>query len=316
MRTNIGANLNKAKKAQNDEFYTQLSDIEAELKHYKRFFKNKTIYCNCDNPYTSNFVKYFIINFNKFKLKRLIATCYAPPAQLSLFAEQESLNKAYKLDISQVESDNYEEVLKQQSPSLLIGDGDFKSPECLDLLKQADILTTNPPFSVWRDFALLLLRNNKRFIILGHYLQVEFGYVFEQFIQQKLWLGTGLNNDKLFFERPSLSGEIEYAHVPTCWYTNIPVKQHYKDIPLTQKYTSDIFPCYDNYNAINVNKTADIPCDYNGLIGVPPSFLKYWNPNQFEIIGSTRALPPYRPVKDLFINGIETFSRVFIRHKR
>lgn len=238
-----------------------------------------------------------------------------PPAQLSLFSEQESLHRAYKLDISQVESNNYEDVLKQQSPSLLAGDGDFKSSECLDLLKQADIVVTNPPFSAWRNFALLLLRNNKRFIILGHYLAVEFGYVFEQFIQQKLWLGTGLNNDKLLFERPSLSGEIEYAHIPTYWYTNIPVKQHYKNIPLTQKYTAEAYPTFDNYNAINVNKTADIPCDYPGLIGVPLSFLSHWNPNQFEIVGSTRALPPYRPIKNLLINGTETFSRVFIRHK-
>lgn len=308
-------NLNKAKKMQDDEFYTQFSDIEAELQHYKDFFKDKTIFCNCDNPYTSNFVKYFVYNFNKLSLKRLIATCYSPNIQLSLFADQKDAQLAYKLDLTEVKSDNYEDILKQNPPALLNGDGDFRSSECLELLKQADIIATNPPFSSWRDFVGLLFQNKKQFVILGHHLSVQFPKVFAHLAEQKMWLGTGLNNKKLYFERPSFSSE-QYAPVTTNWYTNIPVEQHYSLFPLTQSYSPDRFPRYDNFDAIEVNKAADIPLDFDGIIGVPVSFLKYWNPQQFDIVGCTSASPPYQPVKNLFVNGQEVFGRVLLRHKK
>lgn len=315
MHVRDGANLNKAKKMQDDEFYTKLADVEAELKYYKDFFKGKTIFCNCDNPYTSNFVRYFVSNFNKFKLKRLIATCYSPALQLSLFSGQKDAQRAYKLDLTEVKSDNYEDILDQNPPALLYGDGDFRSPECLELLKQSDIVATNPPFSIWRDFVGLLFQNKKQFVLLGHLLSVKFSKVFAHLAEQKLWLGTGLNNKKLYFERPSFSSE-QYAPITTNWYTNIPVEQHYSDLLLTQTYSPNAFPKYDNFDAIEVNKSTDIPCDFDGIIGVPVSFLKYWNPQQFDIVGCTSASPPYQPVKKLFVNGQELFGRVLIQRKK
>ena len=304
--------MDNAKRNKADEFYTQLLDIEKELRHYKEQFKDKIIFCNCDDPYESNFFKYFAMNFNYLGLKKLIATCYdsSPIAytQLNLFGDVKSIaNKnrhPYKIEINEVQDYNkdgatdlvdVEYLLKNKKNilTLLKGDGDFRSAECIDLLKQSDIVVTNPPFSLFREFVEQLTTYEKDYIIMGNTNALTYKEIFKLFKEDKIRTGYTNFNVGMYFFVPDdcekyhkiVDGKKMVRVSTSCWFTSLPVERHKEFIPLYKKYNSDEFPTYDNYNAINVNTYTDIPYDYDGFIGVPITFLDKYNPEQFEIIG-------------------------------
>jgi len=310
--------LDEAKKAKADEFYTQLPDIEKEMRHYKEQFKSKVIFCNCDDPYESNFFKYFAMNFNFLGLKKLIATCYtgSPVAggQLSLFdvvsLEEETTDTrhSYKIEITEVNDENadgavdladVEYLLKNRKNvlTLLKGDGDFRSPECIELLKEADIVITNPPFSLFREYVAQLMKYDKKFIIIGNTNALTYKEMFKLIKENKLQTGyTNFNVGMYFFvpddweEYHKIENGRKLVRVSTsCWYTNLDVQKHHDFITLYKHYTPEEYPRYDNYDAIEVSKTADIPYDYDGAMGVPITFLDKYNPEQFDIIGITKT---------------------------
>ena len=265
------SNLNRARKARNDEFYTMLSDIENELSHYKEHFSGKVVYCNCDDPRWSNFVKYFQINFDALGLKKLIATGYRKNC------------RGLKLI--------YDSSSKDANVEELEGNGDFRSEECVELLKQADIVVTNPPFSLFREYVAQLVGHGKKFLILGNFNGVTFKEIFPLIKNNKLWLGCG-QTSATWFQVPE-DTENQFAKyvdgkkmvpVKACWYTNLDHKKRHEFLTLTEKYDPAKYPKYDNYDAINVDKTVDIQKDYDGVMGVPISFLDKYNPEQFEIV--------------------------------
>lgn len=303
-------NLHEANRAKQDEFYTQLVDIENELKHYKEHFRNKVVFCNCDDPYESNFFKYFAINFNHLGLKKLIATCYdnSPVAytQMNFFGENKSFaNKnhhPYKIEITKVEDCNNDGAFdlsdvdyllknKQNTMTLLKGDGDFRSEECVELLKQADIVVTNPPFSLFREYIAQLIQYDKKFLIIGNQNAITYKDIFPLISQNKIWMGY--NNGQQTFQVPNsfdrkntfVKDGAKYAKFGNiCWFTNIDTAKRKQNLILYKRYIPEEFPKYDNYNAINVNKVSDIPYDYDGVMGVPITFLDKYNPEQFEIV--------------------------------
>ena len=309
--------LRKANKAKNDEFYTQLPDIEAELKHYRKHFVGKTVFCNCDDPYESNFFKYFAMNFNYLGLKKLIATCYmgSPVAgdefeQLSLFdilPSEENIPKKfpYKIEITEVIDINgdgavdltdVEYLLRnnKNSLTLLNGDGDFRSPECVEILKQADIVVTNPPFSLFRDYVAQLIEYGKKFLIIGNQNAITYKEIFSLIKENLMWLGFHFGDmaftvPEYYEERETRfwideNGQKWRSLGNICWYTNLDHKKRHEELELYKKYTQKEYPNYKNYDAINVDKTADIPEDYLGVMGVPITFLDKHNPDQFEIV--------------------------------
>ncbi|MBR6487465.1 MAG: adenine-specific methyltransferase EcoRI family protein [Clostridiales bacterium] len=315
--------LSNAKSAKQDEFYTQLSDIELEMKHYRQHFKGKTVFCNCDDPYESNFFKYFAMNFNYLGLKKLIATCYVSSpvmyTQLSLFDDMEfsypnptkAKKKPYKVEITEVEDltgngavdlDDIQLLLKNKKNvcTVLNGDGDFRSDECIELLKEADIVVTNPPFSLFREFVAQLVAYNKKFIIIGNQNAIHYKEIFPLIKDDKLWYGASIHSGDREFRIPehyevrSKSLRIDkfgnrYIRVVGVrWFTNLDYEQRHEKLILYKTYTPEEYPKYDNYDAINVNKTMDIPCDYDGIMGVPDTFLDKYNPEQFEILGCTQ----------------------------
>lgn len=301
------ANLHSAKRAKNDEFYTQLTDIEDELCYYWPHFKGKTILCNCDDPYESNFFKYFVLNFNKLGLKKLIATCYSgsPIAgtQLNLFDSDEAPGRVpYKAVVTKVcdatgdgavTMDDVAELFRQGRNELtqLEGDGDFRSPESLELLDEADIVVTNPPFSLFREYIGLLEEKGKGFIVIGPQNAITYKEIFPLIKDNRLWPGFGHVKQ---FVQPD--GTVKkFGNV--CWFTNLDIKKRHEDLVLVKRYhghESD-YPRYDNYDAINVNKVKDIPEDYDGVMGVPITFLDKYCPEQFEILGVTqRNDDPYK----------------------
>lgn len=304
--------LANAKKNKADEFYTQLADIEKELRHYKDNFKDKVIFCNCDDPYESNFFKYFAMNFNYFGLKKLIATCYdsSPIAytQLNLFGENKSVpnnnRHPYKIEINEVQDYNKDgatdladvEYLlknKKNSLSLLKDNGDFRSNECIELLNKSDIVVTNPPFSLFREYLEQLTYYNKDFIIMGNTNALTYKEVFKLFKEDKIRTGYTNFNVGMYFFVPNdcekyhkiVDGKKMVRVSTSCWFTSLPVAKHKENITLYKKYTKEEYPTYDNYDAINVNSYTDIPYDYFGNIGVPITFLDKYNPEQFELIG-------------------------------
>lgn len=317
MARNTNSSLHEANRAKKDEFYTQLTDIEAEMRHYKQFFRGKAVFCNCDDPYESNFFKYFAMNFNALGLKKLIATCYASSpivyTQLTLFddeevgrAEQPS-RKAYKVEISEVVDANQdgridlsdvEYLLRNQKNALTLlqGDGDFRSEECIELLQQADVVVTNPPFSLFREFVAQLVKYKKYFLIIGNINAITYKEVFPLIMENRVWLGASIHSGDREFRVPDsyplkASGYrvdengVKYIRVKGVrWFTNIDYESRHEDIILYKQYTPEEYPKYDNYDAINVDKTADIPCDYDGVMGVPITFLDKYNPEQFEIV--------------------------------
>ncbi len=309
--------LTSSKAKKNDEFYTQMVDIENELKHYKNHFKDKIVLCNCDDPYESNFFKYFALNFNTLKLKKLICTCYAGSPviyeQLSIL-DIEPLkiykgyeNKPYKIEITEIPDVNndgavdlsdVECLLKSEKNvlTLLNGDGDFRSKECIELLKESDIVVTNPPFSLFREYVQQLMDYNKKFIIIGHQNAISYKEIFPLLKDNKMWIGYGMNLSMRFRMSDSyvVNGKTSFIDEKghkigtvsgITWYTNLEIEKRHEDIILYKKYSKDDYPKYENYDAINVDMVTDIPVDYMGKMGVPITFLGKYNPDQFEIIG-------------------------------
>ncbi len=307
--------LKKANRDKKDEFYTQLSDIEKEMKYYKEYFKNKVILCNCDDPYESNFFKYFAMNFNELGLKKLIATCYnhSPIAnsQLGLFSLYEDENKknikAHKVEITEVKDFNndgcidlkdIQALLRQNKNSitLLKGNGDFRSQECIEILKEADIVITNPPFSLFREYVAQLIEYKKRFIILGNINSITYKDIFALFKNTQIWLGASIHSGDREFRVPddyplNASGTRidengnKYIRVKGVrWFTNLDYKERHEDLLLYKKYNKEDYPKYENYNAVNVDVTKEIPVDYYDIMGVPITFIDKYNPDQFEII--------------------------------
>lgn len=341
--------LHKANKEKNDEFYTQLTDIEKELIHYKTFFADKTVFCNCDDPFESNFFKYFALNFNFLGLKKLICTCYATSpiawVQLSLFENENVIVKTengrlpYKIEITEVKDYNgdgavdlfdVEFLLKndKNTLSVLEGDGDFRSKECVELLKQADIVVTNPPFSLFREYVAQLVKYNKQFIIIGNQNAITYKEIFPLIAQNYLWLGH--NAGAQIFEVPKsfeknntyIENGKKYAKFGNiCWFTNIQTSKRKEILPLYKKYNPEEYPKYDNYDAINVDKVADIPCDYDGVMGVPITFLDKYNPEQFEIVAFRKGKDGKDLIYSLSKNSrggvriIQPYFRILIRRR-
>jgi hypothetical protein len=341
--------LDKAKKNKADEFYTQMPDIEAELRHYKEHFRGKVVLCNCDDPYESNFFKYFAMNFNFLGLKKLIATSYSdsPVAfgQLPLFEIQNLKNRpsgekpACKIEITEVEDENadgavdladVERLLKNgnNALTLLQGDGDFRSAECVELLKETDIVVTNPPFSLFREYVAQLVEYEKKFIIIGNVNAITYKEVFKLIKSNDIWLGQSIHSGDREFRVPDdyplkaagyRVGEdgIKYIRVKGIrWFTNLDYSKRHESLTLYKRYSPVEYPTYDNYDAINVDKVAEIPSDYDGAMGVPITFLDKYNPDQFEILGLDRYIEGNRtPNRRMRIDDKELYARIIIRRK-
>ena len=271
--------LSNAKKAKNDEFYTQLSDIENELKHYKSHFAGKVVYCNCDDARKSNFFRFFQKKFNDYGLKKLITTSYNENGHGSVLVYEGDTNGNGKLDDSEIKV------------SELKGNGDFRSEECIELLKEADIVVTNPPFSLFREYIATLVQYNKKFLVIGNQNAITYKEIFPLIKENKLWTG---NNMVKTFRVPQVTnkncevlpnGEIIAKFGSICWFTNLDIKKRHEEIILYKSYNEEEFPKYDNYDAIEVSKVCEIPKDYDGIMGVPITFLYRYNPSQFEIVG-------------------------------
>lgn len=312
--------LQKARKSKNDEFYTQLSDIERELRYYKEHFNGKVVYCNCDDPQTSNFFKYFYLNFKALRLKKLIAACYKEQVN-DLFSTERSGNGFFY----EYTGDN-EEKPTSSNVVYFRGDGDFRSQESIRLLQQSDIVVTNPPFSLFREFVAQLIKYDKKFLIIGNINAITYKEIFKLIKENKAWLGINLGRGISGFIVPEHyelygtearideSGNRIVSPNNCLWLTNLETSQRYEDIILTKKYVGheNEYPKYDNCNGINVNKTQDIPADYAGLMGVPITFLHKFNPSQFEIIKFRKGDDD----KDLSINGKCPYFRILIKNKQ
>jgi hypothetical protein len=289
-------NLHSAKLNKKDEFYTQLSDIEKELKHYKNHFKNKVVFCNCDDPRVSNFFHYFSYNFEKLGLKKLITTCYKNQ-DADLFTKNISERAIYLEYMGDKNGDNIPNIEEIGIRSLK-GDGDFRSEECIELLKEADIVVTNPPFSLFREYVAQLIEYEKKFLIVGHQNAIGYKEIFKLIEENKLWLGFGFTGGAAHFFNTQYKdyatagdhkeGMIRVSGVH--WFTNLDINKRHEDLILYKKYTPKEYPKYDNYDAINVNKTKEIPMDYKGVMGVPITFLDKFNPDQFELLGLSQKV--------------------------
>lgn len=336
-------NLHAAKKLKNDEFYTQLADIENELKHYKDQFRDKVVYCNCDDPFESNFFKYFAANFNTLGLKRLITTSYKPSTiantQLVLqgidVVEQVlspkgrtkvTANKFIINEVHDMDGDgafNLSDVAEQLKAnknnewSPLDGDGDFRSDECVELLKQSDIVVTNPPFSLFREYVALLEKYKKKFLIIGNKNSITYKEIFTLIKDNKMWLGYRNINSDMWLMVPEgekyekIVDGIKLKHIMACWYTNLDTTKRHEEFTMYKKYIADDYPKYDNFDAINVNVVAEIPKDYDGAMGVPITFLDKYNPDQFEIVKFRKG----DDERDLVINGQSPYFRILIKKR-
>ena len=314
--------LQRARKLKNDEFYTQLSDIEKELKYYKEHFKGKTVYCNTDDPRVSNFYRYFVENFKDLGLKKVIASCYRAQKR-DLFSQGE-VERGFYYAYTGMEGEkaipSWDDVIYFE------GDGDFRSAESIELLKQADIVVTNPPFSLFREFLAQLIRYNKKFLVIANINAITYKEVFRLIKENKVWLGIHLGRGISGFIVPEHyelygteariddNGNRIVSPNNALWLTNLDNFKRHEDIILTKRYYGNEgnYPKYDNYDAINVNKTKDIPFDYEGDMGVPITFLHRYNPEQFEIVRFRKG----NDGKDLSINGKYTYFRVIIRNKK
>ena len=334
-------NLNAAKTAKKDEFYTQLEDINNELKHYREHFRGKTVLCNCDDPRVSNFFTYFAYNFEFLGLKRLITTCYKNQ-DMDLFSQNKCEQAIYLIYDGDKNGNNIPDA-EEIGIHPLKGDGDFRSKECIELLKQADIVVTNPPFSLFREYVAQLIEYDKKFLIIGHQNAIHYKEIFPLIMENRLWLGYGFKGGAGHFisnyEDNATAGDHREGmiRVPGVhWFTNLEIKKRHENLILYKHYTSEEYPHYENYNAIEVSKTADIPYDYDGAMGVPTTFLDKYNPEQFEIIGLAEGdlgkelgLKPFdRELKKLnkslrdgqlfyMLNGYpqKPYSRILIRKK-
>lgn len=324
-------NLQEAKKNKKDEFYTQLSDIERELKYYKQHFKDKVVYCNCDDPRVSNFFHYFSYNFEKLGLKKLIATCYKNQS-MDLFSQNDSEQAIY-LEYTGDKNGNNVPDPSEIGIKHLKGDGDFRSSESIGLLTQADIVVTNPPFSLFREYVAQLIEYDKKFVIVGHQNAITYKEIFPLIKENKLWLGYGFKGGAGHFINEHYEdyatatdrkeGMIRVSGVH--WFTNLEINKRHEDLILYKKYTPEEYPKYDNYNAIEVSKTKDIPMDYSGVMGVPITFMDKYNPDQFEIIGATESegkgfsnglWDEKSKVAQPLVNQNRVYKRIFIKHKK
>ena len=317
------AALHQAKKGKNDEFYTQLPDIEKELCHYDAFFRGKTVLCNCDDPRVSNFFKYLALNFNILGLKRIITTCYKNNCP-DLFGKNTSEQAVYLIyDGNDGKSmPDWDKV----DVKPLHGNGDFRSAECIELLKQADIVVTNPPFSLFREYVAQLIAYDKKFLIIGNQNAITYKEIFPLIKGNKLWLGRSIHSGYREFGVPddcslmTANSRIDengkkYIRVSGVrWFTNIGYKERHEELKLYKRYNPEEYPKYDNYDAINVDKVNEIPCDYDGVMGVPITFLDKYNPEQFEILGDSRFHDGQDFSDDInVINGKGLYRRILIR---
>lgn len=345
-------NIDKAKEAKKDEFYTQLDDINNELKHDREHFRGKTVLCNCDDPRISNFFTYFAYNFEFLGLKKLITTCYKNQ-NVDLFSQNQSEQAVY-LIYEGDKNGNHTPDANEIGVMPLKGDGDFRSKECIELLKEADIVVTNPPFSLFREYVAQLMEYDKEFLIIGNQNALLYKEIFPLIRDNKMWLGASIHSGDRKFWVPEdyelkaagcgidATGRKFIRVKGVRWFTNLDYKERHEDLILYKNYTPDLYPKYENYDAINVNKTEDIPCDYEGIMGVPITFMDKYNPDQFEIIGLGIAnlglsigVQPYKPEHkkyrkeiqkrgavdgDLYMmNGDEVvvpYARILIRRKK
>jgi hypothetical protein len=290
--TEKNRNLHRARNAKKDEFYTQLADIERELKHYRQHLQGKVVYCNCDDPRISNFFHYFSYNFERLGLKKLIATCYKNQNR-DLFSRNDS-ERAIYLEYEGDKSGNNVPDPEEIGIGHLRGDGDFRSEEAIELLKQADIVVTNPPFSLFREYVGQLVEYDKKFVIIGHQNAIAYKGIFSLIKDNRLWLGYGFKGGATHFithyEDHATAGDHKEGMVRVSgvtWFTNLDISKRHEDLILYRTYSPEEYPTYDNYDAIEVSKTKDIPSDYDGAMGVPITFLDKHNPSQFEILGIT-----------------------------
>lgn len=309
--------LQKARKSKSDEFYTQLCDIERELQYYQGQFEGKIVYCNCDDPRTSNFFKYFATNFHSLGLKKLIASCYIE-SDNNIFQEKD-FKTGFYCEYFGKNNQNVEFINFR-------GNGDFRSAESIELLKQSDIVVTNPPFSLFREFVSQIIKYNKKFLVIGNVNAITYKEVFELIQENKAWLGVNLGRGISGFIVPdhykrygtevsiNSDGQTIIATNGCLWLTNLELLQRHKDIVLTKEYkgNEDKYPHFDNCNGINVNRTQDIPKDYHGLMGVPITFLHKYNPEQFEIVRFRKG----DDGKDLRINGKCPYFRILVKNKK
>ena len=354
MPRNNNSNLHAAARAKKDEFYTQFEDIQNELNHddYREFFRGKTILCNCDDPYESEFFKYFAANFNALELKKLIVTCYAgsPVVQTEFNFDTGGVNMprhrnevAYKIVIPELRDWNGDgredlEDIKQYilshngSWGRLKGNGDFRSAECIELLHEADVVVTNPPFSLFREYVAQLMKYSKKFAIIGHQNAITYKEIFPLIKNNEIHLGYGFRGNVGFFyshyedfATASEHREGMIRNSGVTWYTNIPLRKYKGGVNLVCEYSPELYPHYDNYDAIEVSKTARIPCDYFGVMGVPITFLDKYNPEQFEIIwtsdrGGDGELEWLKKPHDRYdapvIGGRGVYKRIFIRRRQ
>ncbi len=331
-------NLHQAKSNKKDEFYTQLADIENELRHYSDHFRGKVVYCNCDDPRVSNFFHYFAYNFRILGLKKLITTCYKNQ-QMDMFSQNDS-ERAIYLEYDGTQNETGVPDVEDIGVRCLAGDGDFRSAECIELLKQADIVVTNPPFSLFREYVAQLIEHDKKFLILGNKNALTYKGIFPLIKENKLWIGNTSMSKDLLFDVPAayaqelrdtkregsaykLVNGVVKGRSQSVWFTNLDYPQRHEDLILYKRYTPEEYPCYDNYDAIEVSKTKEIPMDWDGAMGVPISFLDKHNPEQFEIVGmgedngrghSGGLWDGGSP--HCIINGVKKFKRIFIRRRR
>ena len=308
------ANLAAAKRAKNDEFYTRLTDIEKELKHYRKHFRGKVVFCNCDDPFESNFFKYFVLNFNRLGLKKLITTCYEGSAVADY---RDGKAKPYKAVVTVVhdttgdggiDMDDVRELFEMGENELteLGGDGDFRSEECLALLEEADVVVTNPPFSLFREYVATLMEHKKKFVVIDNMNTVTYKEFFPLIKDDLVWPGFSFNKTMEFclpdsyekWNRVDESGHKIGKVSAIAWFTNLDIKKRHEELILVKKYAGheDEYPKYDNYDAIEVSRVVNIPLDYAGEMGVPISFLDKYNPDQFEIIGHFNASRDHDPM--------------------
>jgi len=321
----MNKNLHNAKRNKNDEFYTQLTTIEKELRYYRDHFRGKVVFCNCDDPRISNFFYFFSRNFERLGLKKLITTCYRND-QIDLFSQNDKEEAIY-LEYNGTKNKNEIPNLEEIGIKHLRGNGDFRSKECIELLKQADIVCTNPPFSLFREYIAQLMEYEKKFLIIGSINAITYKEIFPLIKENKIWAGYSFNKTMEFglspdYERWNRIGKdgMKYGKVPgICWFTNLHHEKRNEELILVKKYEGNEadYPKYDNYDAIEVSEVVNIPKDYDGAMGVPISFLDKYNPEQFEILGqmaNTRVdefnfgYP--------FINSKRKYARILIKRKR
>lgn len=327
-KRNKNTSLHQAKRQRYDEFYTQRSDIDRELGNYREHFRGKTVLCNCDDPRESNFFKYFASNFRFLGLKRLIATCYKSQ-NIELFSDYSSEQAVY-IDYRGEGIEHNDWLYGEVPVKSLEGDGSFDSDECIELLKQADIVVTNPPFSLFRQYVACLVKYNKKFLIIGNTNAITYKELFPLIKNNELWLGVSSFNKGMYFQVPAgfeysktYKFERERDGVPVnrvsnvCWFTNLEHPKRNEELILVKKYKPEDYPKYENYDAINVDTVKDIPYDYVELIGVPIGFMDKYNPKQFEIVGrlTTTKVDEYN-FGYPYVAGVKKFVRILIRFRK